>query len=507
MGTQTDLIEDTAESEKFSGKFEGKTKGKSSSRRRRHSFKKHLSKKHGKKHHFHHLVKQIKKHLKKHGKKHGKVRHPFLHKIVKKLKKQGKTHHKHHHHHIHHLVKQIKKHLSKKHGKKKHFLHHIVHKVKKPGKKEGSDPLSMHSEKMTKVAARCKLSHTNLRRAQRAIGAHSAAIKRAEKLEKKTCDKEKKQEKKSKAAKKKMRVTGPTFKFPVGQPCKKGKGSFSMKLKLNQRVNVGVIPANMPNVWVKLRTDKDVDAELWAHDGKREIAIVAWRVGKIDSPTAASIKYAGGLIKYSGHNGIKSKNGALNFGHEDIQIVGKAKVPFEMRAFAFEAGVAHITYSWGADPAKCKAQKAALRKEKRAKHHAKLAMRKKMSESKYKAALMVLQGKIKGCKGAKKWTTTSRNELKKALALMRGHGTKLKICRNTQESLHKKHVILVKQEKAAKERLKKERSRKEKAAKETKVKEKKSKEARHKELKLKEKSIKEKKTKELKGKEKRKKAK
>merc|ERR1711976_825070 len=117
-------------------------------------------------------------------------------------------------------------------------------------------------------------------------------------------------------------------------------------------------------------------------------------------------------------------------------------------------------------------------------------MRKKMSESKYKAALMVLQGKIKGCKGAKKWTTTSRNELKKALALMRGHGTKLKICRNTQESLHKKHVILVKQEKAAKE---------------TKVKEKKSKEARHKELKLKEKSSKEKKTKELKGKEKRKK--
>merc|ERR1712139_525527 len=91
----------------------------------------------------------------------------------------------------------------------------------------------------------------------------------------------------------------------------------------------------------------------------------------------------------------------------------------------------------------------------------------------YKAALMVLQGKIKGCKGAKKWTTTSRNELKKALAMMRGHGTKLKICRNTQESLHKKHVILVKQEKGAKERLKKERTRKEKVAKEKKKKKKK----------------------------------
>merc|ERR1711990_1419633 len=360
-------------------------------------------------------------------------------------------------------------------------------------------------EILAKVGHHCTASKNNLAAAKAQIAKHTNAVHKALNVAKKICKKEKEMARRSAEKKKKHEARGATFKFDTGKPCKGGKGNFRMKLKQDQRVVVGKIPANMKDVWVKLRTDKDVDTELWTANGKREIAIVAWRVGKINSPTAASIKYAGGLIKYSGYNGIKSKNGALNFGHEDIQIVGKAKVPFEMRAFAFEAGVAHITYSWGADPAKCKAQKAALRKENRAKHHAKLAMRKKMSESKYKAALMVLQGKIKGCKGAKKWTTTSRNELKKALAMMRGHGTKLKICRNTQESLHKKHVILVKQEKAAKERLKKERSRKEKAAKETKVKEKKSKEARHKELKLKEKSIKEKKTKELKGKEKRKK--
>merc|ERR1712178_550951 len=94
----------------------------------------------------------------------------------------------------------------------------------------------------------------------------------------KKCNLEKKQERASKEIKKKVSVSGPTFKFPVGQPCKGGKGSFVKKLKLNERVTVGIIPANQVNVFVKLRTDKDVDSELWTWQGKREIAIVAWRV-------------------------------------------------------------------------------------------------------------------------------------------------------------------------------------------------------------------------------------
>merc|ERR1711988_1021404 len=180
----------------------------------------------------------------------------------------------------------------------------------------------------------------------------------------------------------------------------------------------------MPNIWVKLRTDKDVDTELWTANGKREMAIVAWRVGKIDSPTAASIKYAGGTIKYSGYNGIASKNGALNFGHEDIQIVGKSTSSFMMKAFAFEAGTARITYSWGADPEKCKAQKA--------KHDAKVSLKKKMNEGKYKAALKVLQGNIKGCIGAKKWTTTTKTELMKALKVVTGHKVSLSQCNKSK---------------------------------------------------------------------------
>merc|ERR1712178_218204 len=359
-------------------------------------------------------------------------------------------------------------------------------------------------EALAKYGLKCKAVATALTKATGAIASHKSAVTKAIKESNKICDKEKKQEEKSKEKKKKLNIEGPTFKFPVGQPCKGGKGNFVMKLKLNQRVPVGVIPANMPNIWVKLRTDKDVDTELWTANGKREMAIVAWRVGKIDSPTAASIKYAGGTIKYSGYNGIASKNGALNFGHEDIQIVGKSTSSFMMKAFAFEAGTARITYSWGADFEKCKAQKALVRKEKKAKYDAKVSLNKKMNEGQYKAALKVLQGNIKGCKGAKKWTTTTKTELMKALKVVTGHKVSLSQCNKSKEKSEKGHEKLVKKEKANKEKnvklekASKEKKKKEKMAKGKQAKEKKTKElaAKKKELAAKEKKMKEKAAKE-----------
>merc|ERR1739848_368992 len=126
--------------------------------------------------------------------------------------------------------------------------------------------------------------------------------------------------------------------------------------------------------------------------------------GKIDSPTAASVKYAGGTIKYSGYNGIASKNGALNFGHEDIEIVGKSKSAFVMKAFAFETGTAKVYYSWGADPVKCKAQKAKRRQEKKKKHDAKVAT-----------------NVAQNCSGANNYTKAMRVALKAAIQLVEGH--------------------------------------------------------------------------------------
>merc|ERR1711990_380605 len=294
-------------------------------------------------------------------------------------------------------------------------------------------------EILAKVGHHCAASKNNLAAAKAQIAKHTNAVHKALNVAKKICKKEKEMARRSAEKKKKHEARGATFKFDTGKPCKGGKGNFRMKLKQDQRVVVGKIPANMKDVWVKLRTDKDVDTELWTADGKREIAIVAWRVGKINSPSAASIKYAGGTIKYSGYNGIASKNGALNFGHEDIQIVGKSTSSFMMKAFAFEAGTARITYSWGADPEKCKAQKAKLRKEKKAKHDAKVALKKKMSEGKYKQALKVLQGSTKGCKGANKWTTTTRTELKKAQKIVTSHRIGLKKCQKGKEAHGKSH--------------------------------------------------------------------
>merc|ERR1719158_51173 len=133
----------------------------------------------------------------------------------------------------------------------------------------------------------------------------------------------------------------------------------------------------------------------------------------INSATSKSAKYKGATIKYSGYNGINSKDGTMNFGHEDIEIKGKAPSSFVMKAFAFEAGTARITYSWGADPVKCKALKAKVRKEKKAKHAAKVALKRKLKESVYKKAKKVLLGSVNGCKGAKQWVKVAKLALSK----------------------------------------------------------------------------------------------
>merc|ERR1711881_371792 len=350
-------------------------------------------------------------------------------------------------------------------------------------------------EILAKVGHHCTASKNNLAAAKAQIAKHTNAVHKALNVAKKICKKEKEMARRSAEKKKKHEARGATFKFDNRKPCKGGKGDFRMKLKQDQRVVVGKIPANMKDVWVKLRTDWDVDTELWTANGKREIAIVAWRVGKIDSPTAASIKYAGGTIKYSGYNGIASKNGALNFGHEDIKIVGKSKSAFTMKAFAFESGTAKVYYSWGADPVKCKAQKAKRRQEKKKKHNAKVALKKRLSEKDYKKALKAAASVAQNCSGANNYTKAMKVALKAAIQLVEGHKIKLKKCHTNKEKYSKHlHQLDAKEKKykegdakesaMKKERaIKKEKMNKERAqkyAKEQKSKESKAKEGAHK---------------------------
>merc|ERR1711988_1642664 len=291
------------------------------------------------------------------------------------------------------------------------------------------------------VTVECNAHATKTAKSHKNVHLHKAEVKKAVAEGRATCKKEKKRRAAAKEKKTKMEAHGPTFNFK-SKPCKGGKGSFTRKMKQNERVTVGLIPAETNNVLVKLRTDKDVDAELWTANGKREIAIVAWMVGKINSPTKASIKFAGAQINYSGYNGITNKNG-MNFGHEDIGIKGQCKVGFTMKAYAFQSGTARINYSWGADPKKCERAKAAKRKE--AKH--------KMKEGKYKAALKVLSGG-KGCKGANTWTKSTKVRLSKAEAKHHAAKKAMALCHAKKTMSHKKYEAARSNERAFKKKHK-----------------------------------------------------
>merc|ERR1712057_62691 len=304
------------------------------------------------------------------------------------------------------------------------------------------------------VTIECKRHAKNSVKSARNIHNHHSAVKKAVKEGRAICKKEKKRRAIAKEKRAKLAAKGPTFNFK-SKPCKGGKGSFTKKMKQNERVTVGVIPANTNNVVVNLRTDKDVDAELWTANGKREIAIVAWMVGKINSPTKASIKYAGAQINYSGYNGITNKNG-MNFGHEDIGIKGQCKVGFMMKAYAFQSGTARINYSWGADPKKCAKAKAKKRKEAKAKHDAKNAMKHKMKEGKYKAALKVLSGG-KGCKGAHKWTKNTKVRLSIAQAKHKANKKVEALCRAKKAMSHKHYKAMKHKEASFKKKHDKER--------------------------------------------------
>merc|ERR1712100_635433 len=186
-------------------------------------------------------------------------------------------------------------------------------------------------------------------------------------------------------ARKNNKINGPGFKFGKN-PCKKGFGTFKQKLVLNQRVNVGLIPAGQVNVRVELNTDKDVDTELWTEDGKS--AVVAWQCTKHQSKKAKA-KYIDIKIEYSGYLGINAK-----FGHEYIRIIGKSKHAFMIRSFGYEAGWANVKYSWDGDVKQCKIWK----QEKKTKHQLKKSLEehKEMSNEKIEHLLKA----VKSCKHA-----------------------------------------------------------------------------------------------------------
>ena len=98
------------------------------------------------------------------------------------------------------------------------------------------------------------------------------------------------------------------------------------------------------NVLVNLEADSDVDIE---HHGTRP----SWRGSGstaqplrpcLDSALAATFDYEGMTLSYSGFNGVDGQ-----VGNEFIQIDGVLTQPLTVKAFAYAAGTAKVTYSWG----------------------------------------------------------------------------------------------------------------------------------------------------------------
>merc|ERR1711974_501510 len=146
-------------------------------------------------------------------------------------------------------------------------------------------------------------------------------------------------------------------------------------------------------------------------------------MGKIDSSTKATTKYAGATIEYSGYNGVGGK-----YGHEYIKIKGKSSKFFMVKAFAYQAGTAKITYKFGVDPAACAREKARIKKEKKTKHDAKAALKKSLNEKEYKKAKADLQKSASSCGGARGNAKSAAAELKKAEARKAKSANELKSC-------------------------------------------------------------------------------
>ena len=125
-----------------------------------------------------------------------------------------------------------------------------------------------------------------------------------------------------------------------------GSGEFDQTLIHNDVVEVGTIPAGKENIQVNLESDADVDIEIY-HGDK---AIVAWNCASkpshsspcLDSMFAATVDYEGMTLSYSGFNGVNGQAG-----HEFIKIEGALTQPLTVKAFAYAAGTAKVTYSWG----------------------------------------------------------------------------------------------------------------------------------------------------------------
>ena len=148
--------------------------------------------------------------------------------------------------------------------------------------------------------------------------------------------------------------------FDWGDGCGGGSGQpFQVTLAEGATASVGLIPKGKWSVKIFLSSSTDVDVQLYDVDASEE-PLIAWcetrpksRSGQIanmcgllpSNPSMAGqemVTHNGLKIGYSGYSGTGGQPGK-----EWITLQGETGTTLLMKAFAFEAGVANVTYEWG----------------------------------------------------------------------------------------------------------------------------------------------------------------
>ena len=125
---------------------------------------------------------------------------------------------------------------------------------------------------------------------------------------------------------------------PVPTCNETGDGAFSAYLPQNDVQLIGDIPVGKVNVLISLSAAQDLDIQLF--DGER--ALVRWPDGDLSGAGEQSLDYQGMHLTWSGYNGD-----GTGLGHEFIRIDGRVTSTLTMKAFAYQAGTAQVTYEWG----------------------------------------------------------------------------------------------------------------------------------------------------------------
>ena len=124
------------------------------------------------------------------------------------------------------------------------------------------------------------------------------------------------------------------------QPKTSGSGNFTQYIARRKTTLVGTIPPKISDVEIMLKSDKDLDIQLYGKDGT---AIVSWSPkGLLSGPKKQTITYKGMNITWSGYNGVNGHKG-----HEYIKIKGMTTEMLVMKVYGYQAGNVNVTYTWG----------------------------------------------------------------------------------------------------------------------------------------------------------------